>query len=99
MSAARNDAEGAKAQMSVSTAVTDISSYYISNGNLPDKLNQATSVSLNENNEFVVDGTPCFKFEITKGEDPVKIPGGRGNEICKIAQGSPCTPSTVNLRQ
>ena len=70
LAATRDDAEISKAATNVSTAVTDITSFYTAQGALPSELNKkvsdVTNVVLDKDGVMKVKNVGCIKFEAIK---------------------------------
>ena len=70
LAATRDDAEISKAATNVSTAVTDITSFYTAQGALPGELNKkvsdVTNVVLDKDGVMKVKNFGCIKFEAIK---------------------------------
>ena len=70
LAATRDDAEVSKAATNVSTAVTDITSFYTAQGALPSESNKAvkdvTNVVLDDDGVMKVKKIGCIKFEAVK---------------------------------
>ena len=75
LAATRDDAEISKAATNVSTAVTDITSFYTAQGVLPSDLNKkvkdVTNVVLDDNGVMKVKKVGCIKFEAIKATEAV----------------------------
>ena len=84
LAATRDDAEISKAATNVSTAVTDITSFYTAQGALPSELGKkvkdVTNVVIDDNGVMKVKNTNCIKFEAVKAETE-DIDASKGIEV------------------
>ena len=87
LTATSEDAEYSRAKTNIVTVMTDLSSYYISQGNLPVFLKDATSVDIDVDGVLKVDGDRCLKFEVGYYNTDIIIKNmGSNNEICRKIQ-------------
>ena len=68
LAATRDDAEISKAATNVSTAVTDMTSYYTAQGVLPSDITKVTNVPLDDKGQMKVKKAACIKFEMKNAD-------------------------------
>ena len=62
LAATRDDAEISKAATNVSTAVTDMTSYYTAQGVMPSDITKVTNVPLDDKGQMKVKKIACIQF-------------------------------------
>ena len=84
LAATRDDAEISKAATNVSTAVTDITSFYTAQGALPSdlgkKVQDVTNVVLDDKGVMKVKSVDCIKFEAIKATT-TEVDASKGIEV------------------
>ncbi|AQW87293.1 putative type II secretion system protein [Campylobacter pinnipediorum subsp. caledonicus] len=82
LTATRDDAEVAKAATNLTTLVSDITSYYTSQGDLASKIKDMTNVQVDENPDLTAElisaGKKCIKVEGKKATDATGATGATG---------------------
>ena len=68
LAATRDDAEISKAATNVSTAVTDMTSYYTAQGVLPSDITKVTNVPLDDKGQMKVKKIACIQFEMKNAD-------------------------------